>query len=484
MLNKKLAYEYDDSRLVDIDTARKVVDLIYSLSQPMGGTSISIRSWHATGQRWSRNRASMSSDQRDIRLSISRFIDGGSGSVTTNQVDRASLESAVRYAEERAIYMSVAARFSDMPLGSPDLEVRGKNVWSDKTYNRTNKVNGELVSYIARKSEAASMLSAGYIETGSANSYSIYNQDGKISPESTAMVTRAMCSMTIREPRGNGSGWAGNASFDLGELPLHEIADKALDKCIRSINPVRIEPGRYTTILEPQASATFFNMLTLGFARRVNTERGPESPFYLDYDGQLDIHRSKLGLRIVDPRITIKHSPEDPLVGTHPTAGMRDILYVNQGILNEMAYQEGYAREELVSRYPQPVRSSYSVMGGTVTMNEMIESTERGLIVTRFSDPSLVQGSSMLYTGLTRDGLWLVENGKITNAVRNFRWTESPLFILNNLESLGLAVPIFEPSEIRYALGSSSTYHLSLNNVVVPTIKVKDFSFTSTIDAI
>lgn len=483
MLNKKLAYEYDDSRLVDIETARKVVDLIYSLSQPMGGTSVSIRSWHATGQRWSRNRASMSSDQRDITLSISRIIDGGIGSVTTNQVDRISLESAVRYAEERAIYMSVAAKFTDMPLGNPVLEVRGKNVWSDETYNRTNKVNGELVSYITQKSEAASMSSAGYIETGSANAYSVYKEDGNILPEQTARVTRAMCSMTIREPRGNGSGWAGNSSFDLAELPLREIADKALDKCIRSVNPVRIEPGRYTTILEPQASSTFFSMLVSGLNKRVNTERTAESPFYLDHDKQLDIHRSKLGLRIVDPRITIKHSPEDPLVGTHLTAGMRDILYVNQGVLNEMAYDESYAREELVSRYPQLFRSSYSVTGGTATMEEMIESTERGLVVTRFSNPSLVQGSSMLYTGLTRDGLWLVEKGKITKAVRNFRWTESPLFILNNLESLGVVVPIFDPSEIRHSL-SAPFYHLSLNNVVVPTIKVKDFSFTSTIDAI
>jgi predicted Zn-dependent protease len=81
----------------------------------------------------------------------------------------------------------------------------------------------------------------------------------------------------------------------------------------------------------------------------------------------------------------------------------------------------------------------------------------------------------MLATGLTRDGLWLVENGKITKAVKNFRFTESPLFMLNSIEQLGTPVPVFRPTRRE---GSK------LTPAIVPPLKVRDFSFTSTIDAI
>jgi predicted Zn-dependent protease len=115
--------------------------------------------------------------------------------------------------------------------------------------------------------------------------------------------------------------------------------------------------------------------------------------------------------------------------------------------------------------------------GGETSMDEMIRSTRRGLVVTRFSNLRLLDqtGASMLSTGLTRDGLWLVENGKINKAVKNFRFTESPLFMLNSIEQLGVPVPVFRPT--RHEGGK-------LTPAIVPPLKVRDFSFTSTIDAI
>jgi predicted Zn-dependent protease len=89
----------------------------------------------------------------------------------------------------------------------------------------------------------------------------------------------------------------------------------------------------------------------------------------------------------------------------------------------------------------------------------------------------------MLFGGVTRDGLWLIENGVITKAVRNFRWTESPLFALNNVEQIGVEEQSFHPHTSRNPFGGRSFAH-SLNNVVVPPLKINDFSFTSTIDAI
>ena len=112
-----------------------------------------------------------------------------------------------------------------------------------------------------------------------------------------------------------------------------------------------------------------------------------------------------------------------------------------------------------------------SVTGETASVEEMVATTKRGVLVTRFWDvgplPPL-DVRSVLLTGYTRDGLWLVEDGKISKAVKNFRFTESPLFVLNNVEQIGVPKRIFNPG----------------CPVVVPALKVRDFSFTSLSDAV
>jgi predicted Zn-dependent protease len=121
-------------------------------------------------------------------------------------------------------------------------------------------------------------------------------------------------------------------------------------------------------------------------------------------------------------------------------------------------------------------RPSFRMDGSETTLEEMIESTQRGLIVTRFSNTDMLYPDGLLATGVTRDGLWLVEKGKITKAVANMRFTESPLFVLNQIEQIGPAVPVFRPETKWQTVG--------IRPAIVPPIKARDFSFTSTVDAI
>jgi predicted Zn-dependent protease len=120
---------------------------------------------------------------------------------------------------------------------------------------------------------------------------------------------------------------------------------------------------------------------------------------------------------------------------------------------------------------------SFRMSGGETTVEEMIGTTKRGLLVTRFSNTRLLDVDTLLMTGLTRDGLWLIENGKITKAAKNFRFTESPLFVLNSLEALGAPVPVFNPVSNPYE-------DAGLVPAIVPPLKVRDFSFTSLVDAV
>src|SRR3954453_672972 len=110
------------------------------------------------------------------------------------------------------------------------------------------------------------------------------------------------------------------------------------------------------------------------------------------------------------------------------------------------------------------------MVGGDATTEQMIASTDRGILVTRLWYLRQVDPRTVLYTGLTRDGTFLIENGKISKSVKNLRFNESPLFMLNNLEALGRAVRV---------AGTEAG-----GDVVMPSLKVKDFNFTSLSDAV
>ena len=139
--------------------------------------------------------------------------------------------------------------------------------------------------------------------------------------------------------------------------------------------------------------------------------------------------------------------------------------------MKNLAYDRFWADKKGVA--PVPFGGGLKMMGGTQTTDELIASVERGLLVTRFWYIRGVDNRSLLFTGLTRDGLFLIENGKVTRAARNFRFNESPMAMLNNLQAVGRAE--------RVAASESGGLGAS---VVVPPLLVRDFTFTSISEAV
>jgi hypothetical protein len=195
----------------------------------------------------------------------------------------------------------------------------------------------------------------------------------------------------------------------------------------------------------------------------------------------------------------------DPLAGFPPFTGWQvyhPTTWIQDGVLKELAYFRAYAVKRLglnsggrvqwgagmddgawwrsasrnssqEGRPPQTGSFHMSVRGETATIEEMIATTRRGVFVTRFWGVKLVGDdpatkAAVMQTGYTRDGLWLIENGKIAKPVRNFRFMESPVFVLNNIEQLGVPQRIYNPGY----------------PIVVPALKVRDFNFTSLSDAV
>ena len=276
--------------------------------------------------------------------------------------------------------------------------------------------------------------------------------------------TTANYTLTVRTNDGTGSGWAGAEHPDWKQLDFSGMASRAIDKARLSRNPVAIEPGRYTVILEPQAVGDLVQLMGFALAAR-NADEG-RSAFSKPGGG------NKIGEKIVDDRVTIFSDPQDPQLLAQPydNQGMplSRQVWIENGVLKQLFYTRFWAQKQ--NKQPTGFPSSIKLEGGTTSMDDMIKSTPRGVLVTRLWYLRQVDPRTILFTGLTRDGTFLIENGRITRAIKNFRFNESPLFLLANLEAIGPAV----------RLGGTEQG----GPVVMPAIKAKDFNFTSLSDAV
>lgn len=468
----------DDSRFLPKETCERVIRKVLNSVRGGGETYVDVRSCWEGGLRWARNRTNLASNRRSITLSVRRGFSGsGKGVAETNQLDDVSLEAAVRAAERNARWTGGVRTVVGLEVSTPDLGEPKVTIWGESTYSATDAMRGEIGRMLSEEAEAKSMLSAGYIEMRAGQrAISLRNIDGSDVIRYDRYTT-SQCSMTTRDAKGVGSGWAGLSSYDWAAIDGKALAMRSLENSIASMNPVMIEPGRYDVVLEPQAVYQLVKALVDTLFRE--DSESPMGMHYLGYDVDVDLGRSKLGLRIVDPRVTIRHDPTHPMEGVVPVGYLlgsvvpfMPVVWIENGVLSNLAYNRNYALHRLNENLGVLHRPAFRMEGGSTTIDEMVASTKRGIRVTRFSALEVLDPKSLLLTGITRDGLWLIENGKISKPIKNFRFTESPLFMLNQLESLGVPVPVFSDKR-----DEPSPY-------IVPPIKAHDFSFTSLVDAV
>ncbi len=433
-----------------------------SFARGPGSTNVEVASSWRGDLRWGRQRVTLAGDRRAVMLTITRSHLGASGSVQVSQVSDASLEAAVRSAEQ----LMYASRTMppDVASPAPVFEYPKPKIWSDATVGLTATRRGELARDLLA-SGGDGLLSTGFLSVGA-------DATGSFGPERALYCARtsAQCSITTRDPRGQGAGWAGASSYDWATIDPAALGKRSREKCIASRNPVAIEPGRYTVVLEPQAVGDLLGRLIHPYG--INLDRFfaeiGRGPF-------ADPNRrgfSKLGLKVTDGRVTIGYDPEDPALGMcpfHPTGEpYRRVDWIERGVLQNLAYARDYALARLNENLGNPDSGAFRMSGGEASLEEMIRTTKRGLLVTRFSDLRTLDSDSLLQTGITRGGLWLIENGRISKPVKNLRFADSPLILLNSLELMGRPVPVFRPEA----------------PMVVPPVKARGFRFTRLVDAV
>jgi predicted Zn-dependent protease len=262
----------------------------------------------------------------------------------------------------------------------------------------------------------------------------------------------------MRTQDGTGSGYVSRDYNDVEQFDSAEMSQIALDKALMSRNPKAIEPGKYTVILEPTAAVQLLqNMLFNMGARSADEGRS----FLSKAGGE-----TKVGEKIVDERVTIYSDPTNERVPASAWDGegrpRERTAWIENGVVKNLYYSRFWAQKQGVQATPSPANGIME--GGDATVEEMIAGTDRGILVTRLWYIRTVDPQTLLYTGLTRDGTFYIENGKIAYPVKNFRFNESPVIMLNNLEELGAPIRV--------------------NGSLVPPMKIRDFTFTSLSDAI
>lgn len=479
-------------RFLSENECHELANRLAGMAHGGGDTIVRIVStWRGT-VRWARNQISTAGEVSDNDILVTRMMNGATASVAINDTTDTVLIAAARQAERLAMLQrEVPQRVDFMTKMPPEPDMTRPQLFSEATYQLNADQRAATATALARTAADAGLLSAGDIEV-LARSMATLDTRGRTL---YFQYTHAQYHVTVRDVQGTGSGWAGLDHHDWSKINGAQLTAIALEKCRASQHPVRVEPGRYTTILEPQAVGDFVGPL---FGSP--DIWGGEDPMKLDsnlYDGSLGLGPfnkvlkpvpfTRLGEQVIDERITVSADPMDPEAGFAPFAlrgGLIDVFtvpvyhpvtWIDKGVLTHLAY----SRADAIIKGKNlglPNSGAFRMSGGTTSVDEMIATTKRGILVTRFDQLLMLDFPSQLYRGFTRDGLWLIENGKITHPIKNLAFTESILFALNNVEQLGVPQRVF--------WGEPPILFSGPQPRIVPALKIRDFSFTALTDAV
>ncbi len=441
--------------------ARALADRILGLSGAEE-TQVRLASGWRANTRFAVNRVTTAGSSEDITASITARFGKRAASITTNRLDEDGLREAVRGAEELA--RLAPENPERLPLPGPQSYAAVHGYFDSTAELDAARRAAVAASAIGVARESGDLEAAGFLRP-TAGSTAIANSAGLFAYHPG---TQFEYSITARAADGSGSGWAGTGGRDWSGVEHQELSARAVEKAMRSRDPRPLEPGVYTAVLEPAAVSELVGLLARALSAR-SADEG-RSAFSRKGGG------TKIGEPIVDSRVTISSDPA--ALGAAPFAGsggfggggsddaglpLKPTTWIDRGVLENLFYSRYWAQREGVE--PTGFPNTLIMQGEDRSLEDLVSSTERGVLVTRFWYIRAVDPRTILYTGLTRDGVFLIEDGRIAHPVNNFRWNDSPLAVLGKLEAMSRPVRVTPTRE-------------------VPAIRTSEFTFSSVSEAI
>jgi predicted Zn-dependent protease len=394
----------------------------------------------------------------DRRLTVTVAFGKRQGTATVNEFDDKSLEKAVRRAEDIARLAPENPEYVTLPGQQPFKT-------SDEYFAATAAIDPDFRAEVAAHAILAGrknkLVTAGFF-TDSTGFETIANSKGLFGHRE---YTDLDFTCTARTEDGRGSGWVKRSAVDAKRFDAREAADVAIEKALRSVDARAIEPGRYTVILEPAAASEIVGRMVNAFGAR----QADEGRSFLAKKGG----GNRLGEKLFDEQVNIWADPWDKDVPVSPwddrsMLARRRTDLIKDGKVASLDYTRYWAQKTGQQATARP--GNFIMAGGSKSLEELIASTKKGVVVTRTWYIRMVDPQSLLLTGLTRDGTFYIENGKIKYPIKNFRFNESPVTILNNVDELGKPV-IVGGDEVPFQMA-------------IPAMRIRDFNFTSLSDAV
>lgn len=408
--------------------------------------------------RYARNSVSTSGGISTNGLVVTSAFGKKSGTATINEFDDASLEKVVRRAEELAQLAPENPEF--MSFLGPQQYGPESPTFSESTAAMSPKERADAVQASLTQAKDSKLTAAGFLSNSMGFS-AMMNSKGLFAYNKSTDVA---FNITVRTEDGRGSGYATKGYNDFKKLNTRADTAIAAKKALSSVTAKAIEPGKYTVILEPTAVAVMLENLFFSMDAR----QADEGRSFMSKPGG----KTKIGEQLLDPRVNIYSDPWNTELPTSTWSGdgraQEKVNWIEKGVVKNLYTSRYWAEKTGIKSIPSP--DGAIMQGGTKSLEELIKGTEKGILVTRLWYIRTVDPQTLLLTGLTRDGTFYIENGEIKFPVKNFRFNESPIIMLNNLEEIGR-------SERTVSAESNANY-------LLPPLKVKDFTFTSLSDAV
>jgi predicted Zn-dependent protease len=437
------------------EQAQKLSEKILSFSK-FPDCSVSISEYEEAFIRFANNGVTTSGFTNDRGVIVSSTRDQKTGVAQISDLDDMSLKAAVARSEELAAISPPNQEYVEAV--GPQKYTDASN-WDEDTSRARSPILVPQVKAVIDAASSKGLVSAGLFNRVASISCIANKRDNFGYQRSTD----ARFSTTVRAADGSSSGWSSHPAVRISEIKGAELGGRAVEKCLKWKKPARLEPGKYTVVLEPTAVGDLVQLLGLGFQAR----SADEGRSFLSKKGG----GTRLGEKMFPEHVTLRGAPDDRRFPTSlwSQSGLpnRAGTWIENGVVKSLAYDRYWAMK---SGKEATGNFGHLILDGTeASLADLIKSTERGLLVTRFWYIRTVNPQTMQVTGLTRDGLFLIENGEITQPVVNFRFNESPVRLLQNITRIG------SPVRVRGAEGTG---------MIAPPVQASNFTFSSISDAV
>ncbi len=418
--------------------------------------------------RYARNTVSTAGEVSDVTLVVQSSFGKKTGVATINEFDDASLKKVVRRSEELAKLAPENPEF--MPVLEPQ-KYKKVNGHSATTAAITPDIRANMANDSISLSKKGKLVVSGFIND-SESFVAIMNNKGLFAYDTNTNID---FTATLRTEDGKGSGWVTRDFTDSSKLDTKSATSIAIKKAKGSVDAKEMEPGKYTVILEPAATVQLISNMFNAMDQR-SADEGRSFLSIKPQDRKEDGPLNKLGQKMFDERVTLYSDPQNSEVPTAPFAAdghaVEKTVWIEKGVVKNMPNSRYWAQKTGTEYKPTHYtgggifggNTQIIMEGGNDSLEEMIKNTRKGILVTRLWYIRQLDPQSLMYTGLTRDGTFYVENGEIKYPVKNFRFNESPIIMLNNIEAMGKPVRI--------------------NGGLIPPMKIRDFTFSSLSDAV